>query len=296
MHIIQIVRNYLGLTQAELAKVAGISQADVCEMEKKPPYGRAEKYRRLSEYLGISVHALVTNNCSLIPRSFFDEHPCASYSESEYDGNMGIGRCGEDAAFEMEKARLSGVNPSLAKLVLPYYKMRIRPGFDILSFHEDGTPLYIEVKTTTDDMPEFVLTRQEYEKANKAVEAGETYMVYRYLNWGTTSQKLRIFDFEDIKKHNKIMPRTYLCSMADKVTEVSGITRCREAMDMSMKELAAYLGIAVHMLWRYEAGETACPVRTLQRMSEILGVRIDDLLKWYSSEKNGKGDVVQQNS
>lgn len=67
MHIIQIVRNYLGLTQTQLAKAAGLCQADICEMEKKPPYGRAEKYRRLSEYTGISVHTLVTNDCSLIP-------------------------------------------------------------------------------------------------------------------------------------------------------------------------------------------------------------------------------------
>lgn len=287
MHIIQIVRNYLGLTQAELAKAAGVSQADICEMEKKPPYGRAEKYQRLSAYLGISVHALVTNNCSLIPLSFFEEHPCAPYSEREYDGNMGIGRGGEDAAFELEKVRLCEVNPSLAKLVLPYYKMRIRPGFDILSFHEDGRPLYIEVKTTTDDMPEFVLTRQEYEKANKAVEAGETYLVYCYRNWGTASQELRVHDFQNIKKYNKIMPRTYLCSMADKVTEVSGITRCREAMDMSMRDLAAYLGIAVHMLWRYETGEAGCPVQTLQKMADVLGATIDELIKQYPVMEKG---------
>lgn len=51
MHIIQIVRNYLGLTQAQLAKASGLSQADVCEMEKKPPYWAGGK---VSAAVGVS--------------------------------------------------------------------------------------------------------------------------------------------------------------------------------------------------------------------------------------------------
>lgn len=287
MHIIQIVRNYLGLTQAQLAMATGVTQPDVCEMETKPPFGRAEKYQRISDYLGISVHALVTNNCALIPLSFFEKHPPAPYSEPSYEGNMGIGRGGEEAALEMERQRLEAVNPSLAKLVLPLYKMRIRPGYDILSFHEDGRPIYIEVKTSTDEKPEFELTRQEYEKANKAVEAAETYLVYRYSGWGTAAQKLRVYDFKDMKKRNKITPRTYLCSMVEKTTEISGITRGREALDMSMKDLAAHLGIATNMLWRYETGEAGCPVQTLQKLSNVLGMTIDELMGWYAAEEKG---------
>lgn len=69
MHIIQVVRSYLGLSQQELAEKAGITQPDLCEMEIKEPYGRIDKYQRLSQYLGIPVHALVTNNCTQIPIS-----------------------------------------------------------------------------------------------------------------------------------------------------------------------------------------------------------------------------------
>lgn len=75
MHIIQIVRNYLGLTQQELARLVGITQPDLCEMEIKEPYGRIDKYQRLSDYLGIPGHALITNDCALIPLSLFDKHP-----------------------------------------------------------------------------------------------------------------------------------------------------------------------------------------------------------------------------
>ena len=69
MHIIQVVRNYLGLSQKELAQKADVAQPDLCEMETKEPYGRIDKYKRLSEYLGIPIHALVTNDCTLIPLS-----------------------------------------------------------------------------------------------------------------------------------------------------------------------------------------------------------------------------------
>lgn len=140
------------------------------------------------------------------------------------------------------------------------------------------------MKTSVDDAPEFVLTRQEYEKADRAVELGETYLIYRYFNWGEQNQELRVYDFKNMKRENKIMPRTYLCSLVDRATEISGITRCREVLDMSMKDLAAYLGITVPMLWRYETGEAGCPVQTLQKASGVLGVTIDELLKWHAVE------------
>ena len=73
MHLIQIIRSYLGVSQQELAQRVGITQADLCEMEIKPPYGRIEKYQRLSNYLGIPIHALVTNDCTLVPLSFFSK-------------------------------------------------------------------------------------------------------------------------------------------------------------------------------------------------------------------------------
>lgn len=99
MHLIQIIRRYLGATQKELAQLAGISQPDLCEMETKKPYGWIDKYQKLSDYLLIPVHALVTNDCTLVPLSFFARHPGASYMECSAGGNAGLGRRGEDAAF-----------------------------------------------------------------------------------------------------------------------------------------------------------------------------------------------------
>lgn len=44
MHIITVLRDYLGLTQQALAKEANITQADLCEIETMEPYGSMAKY------------------------------------------------------------------------------------------------------------------------------------------------------------------------------------------------------------------------------------------------------------
>lgn len=281
MHIIQVVRSYLGLTQQELAKRAGITQPDLCEMEIKEPYGQIDKYRRLSHYLGIPVHALVTNDCTQIPLSFFDKHPLPSYAETVSGRNLELGRNGEDAALALEQERLNTVYPNLSQLVLPYYKLRYRPGYDILSFDDCGKPIFIEVKTTTEDNPDFVLTKQEYQVANKLTAKGETYQIYRFSNWGKQNQELTVYDFQRLKDHCELTPATYLCSTTPKEPLISGITYYREACGMSKGDLADCLGIKTPDLWRYENGMRACPVSVYQKISNILGVSIDQLLQHY---------------
>ena len=129
-------------------------------MEIKPPYGRIDKYQRLSDCLGIPIHALVTNDCTLVPLSFFDKHPHALHKKAPSRGSQVLGRAGEEEAFAYERERLNKANPSLAKLVLPHFKLGNRPGYDMLSFTEKGEPIYIEVKTSADDSPDFALTNQ----------------------------------------------------------------------------------------------------------------------------------------
>ena len=73
--IISILRAYLRLSQTELAHRANIGQADLSEMETKPPYGQLGKYQRLSNYLCVPVEALLKDRPDLIPLSFFDAHP-----------------------------------------------------------------------------------------------------------------------------------------------------------------------------------------------------------------------------
>lgn len=279
MHLIQIVRHYLGLSQKELAQKAGITQPDLCEMEIKEPYGRIDKYKRLSEYLGIPVRALVTNDCRLIPETFFEMHIPKRYTETVAGSNLELGRGGEDTVFQMEKERLAQINISLSRLVLPFYKLRYRPGYDILSFNDTGRPVYIEVKTTTEDNPDFVLTKQEYLMASRLTDTGETYQIFRFSNWGSQKQELNIYDFRELRDTREITPATYLCSTAPKEPVISGITYCREKCGMSKGELADCLGIKTPHLWRYENGAQKCSVGVYQKMANIMGVTIDQLLE-----------------
>lgn len=83
MHLIQIIRSYMGVSQQELARRVGITQADLCEMEIKPPYGRLDIYQRLSSYLGIPIHALVNNDRTLVPLSFFENSACSVYKRAD---------------------------------------------------------------------------------------------------------------------------------------------------------------------------------------------------------------------
>lgn len=280
MHLLQIVRSYLGITQQELAQRAGILQPDLCEMEIKTPYGCIDKYQKLSNYLGIPIHALVTNDCTLVPLSFFDKHPGAPYKECGTEGNVGLGRKGEETAYQYEVEKLSKTYPALAKLVIPHYKLKNRPGYDILSFDAFGKPIYIEVKTSGDDNPEFHFTKQEYQKAKKAMLAGEQYLIYRYFNWGQKTQRLEIYDFKTLQEEYEFTAATFsLNRKLDSAT--SGIRYCREMRGMSKGELADNLGIKTPDLWRYENGKRKCPVGVYQRMASILDVTIDELLQEY---------------
>ena len=279
MHLIQIIRSYLGVSQQELAQRVGVTQADLCEMEIKLPYGRIDKYQRLSDYLGIPIHALVTNDCTLVPLAFFDRHPHAPYTKAPSKGSQVLGRAGEEAVLAFERERLNKVNPSLAKLVIPHFKLGNRPGYDMLSFEENGEPIYIEVKTSTDEGPDFTLTNQEYQKANKAIANGEKYLIYRFTNWGTDNQRMTIIDFKEQKENGEIWPSTYMCSTNKKEPVTTGIRFYREERGMSKSELADHLGIQTCHLWRYETGEYRCPVELYLRISKILDVSIDDLCK-----------------
>ena len=285
MHLIQIVRHYLGLSQKELAQKAGITQPDLCEMEIKEPYGRIGKYKRLSEYLGIPVHALVTNDCRLIPETFFERHTPKRYTETVTGSNLELGRGGEDIVFHMERERLTQINVSLSRLVLPFYKLRHRPGYDILSFDETGRPVYIEVKTSTEENTDFILTKQEYLTASKLTDAGETYLIFRFSNWGDQNQALNVYDFRELRESREFTPATYLCSGTTKEPVISGITYCRKKCGMSKGELADYLGIKTPHLWRYENGVQKCSVGVYQKMANIMGVTIDQLLEEHHENK-----------
>lgn len=279
MHVITILRDYLGLTQQELASQANITQCDLCEMETKEPYGRIMKYERVSKALGVPVHALVSNDCTLIPESFFENHEHADYLET----TTRLGREGEEAALLLEQERLEKQYPVLARLLIPYFKLRrVSPGYDILSFDDKGKPICIEVKTTQHgEEQDFTMTVHEHSVASKLTAKGEQYYIYRYINWGTAEQKLHVIPFQVMLNGARITPVKFTCSMTDKTTDLCGIAYFRRLRGMTQEDLANQLGIQPQHVCRYEKTERKCSVPMYQKMADLLEVTIDDLLKTY---------------
>lgn len=281
MHIVTILRYYLGLTQSELAEKAGIAYADLNEIETKPNYGTINKYQKLAQFLHIPVHTVVTNDILGVPESFFDEMPAAKYKEPAKSKTGILGRQGEDFAFQLEKDRLNYENPKLSKLVLPRYKLRSFYGYDILSYKENGTPFFIEVKTSKSNSNSVHLTKFEYDTAKKWTARGYDYWIYSYSNWGTQEQRFEQILFRNLQRAKQIEPERYICSLKERKSTENGILHFRKQMGISQIEAANLLEIPVSSLCKYETGENQCPVTVYQKLARLYQTTIDFLLEDY---------------
>ena len=92
-----------------------------------------------------------------------------------------IGKLGEKYVYEQEKEYL--INTKYSDMVDITPSLNHENGFDILSFERNGTPVMIEVKTTTgDENDPFFVTNRELETARKAWSEGKKYKFYRISN------------------------------------------------------------------------------------------------------------------
>lgn len=283
MHVIKLLRDYLGLSQAELSKRAGITQADLSEMEHKAPYGQIAKYQRLAAALNTTVQSLLMNDANSIPLSFFDTAGTPEYNDALPMDHTILGRQGEELALQMERAKLENITPVLSKLVMPYYKMKVpSPGFDILSFQSDGTPIYIEVKTTENtDASTFQLTKREHSTAERVTQSGERYLIYHFTAWGSHRQKLSIYNFAELVSENRVAPIKYVCSLTEHSDTISGILYYRNQLDLTQLELSNRTGIPTTTLCKYEQGINAPSVAACIKLSEFFDVPVDALLVSY---------------
>jgi len=289
MHILVTLRSYMGLTQASLSKAVGITQPDLSEIETREPYGRIHKYLRLSRYLGVPVDAIVKNDYTQIPLSFFDENKEPAYLPVPKEPDLLLGRQGEEFILQRERARLQETYPALAKLVLPHFKMRgPSPGYDIQSFDDSGKPIFLEVKTSIHHTGGFRLTNHELDSATKLTKAGEQYIICYISNWGTPEPLVQDIPFASIGDTHRIIPAHYFCKPHPKKREkpVSGLTYYRQLRKLRQADVAEVLGIMPCDLSLYENGQRAVPVNIYLRASDCLDASIDDLLKTYSWDPN----------
>lgn len=285
MHVLTIIRTYLGLSQIALAQAAGISQPDLCEMENSSPYGRVDKYRCLAQALDLPLEPILKNDIGAIPLSFFEKHPPQQYLPEPTSRLGVIGREGEDFIFAREQSRLQKTMPIHAKLVLPLYKMKAqRIGCDILSYDRNGTPVCIEVKTTCDGGSTFAMTRNELETAQKLAKAGEKYVITYITNWRKPSRQVLDIPYETFVSEYDVTAQRFSC--APNKGTVTGFARFRKLRGLKEREIAEAVGIRQHKWSLYETGERLPPVQVLLKASDTLDATVDQLLELYEETES----------
>lgn len=286
MHVITVLRNYLGYTQVRLSKEAGITQPDLSEMEKLEPYGYIDKYIRVGKVLGIPVDCLLKNDFTTIPESFFDARPPQEYRPATASPEGIMGREGEDYIFAREQARLRENFPALAKLVLPLYKMRgYYPGYDILSFDDFGRPICLEVKTSSSLQISCRFSPNEFEMAKKLTKEGEDYRVVMVQGWDTEEMWVQDVPYAELMRDYRVEPVRYNCYPipAWEKRPMNGIGFFRRLRGLRQADLAEELGVTPSNFSLYETGDRRPPVETYLRLSDLLDASVDELIASYDA-------------
>jgi len=282
MHVIFTLRTYLGLTQTQLAKAARLNQADISEMENQPPFGRIQKYQRLAETLGVPVEAILKNDYLAIPESFFDQHPAPEYLPMPKHTEHRLGRLGEEFILAREQTRLQETCPALAKLVLPFFKLReTSPGYDILTFDDEGKPYCLEVKTSVQTNTNFQLTAHELKTAREKTAAGIRYDITYISSWDSEEQLVRDYTFPNFEERFNIRPYRYVCTLKTKSGTVSGLAYFRQLRGLRQEDLSRMTGIPQCDLSLYETKSREPKVDFYLKMSELLDATVDQLLAEY---------------
>lgn len=287
MHVVTILRYYLGMTQMELATKSGVPYVDLNEIENMKIGGMIEKFCKLAACLHVPVHTVVMNDVLSVPESFFQQKCTTEYTDAPKTKNGRLGRLGEERVFHQEQERLEKINPVLARLAVPKYKIRGSRGYDIISFKEDGTPFFIEVKTGDVGNNSPQLTRCEFETANKLTNRGYEYWIYHCAEWGEKNQEYGKHLFRTMRDENRIEPVRYICDFRPRKSMENGILHFRKQMGISQAEAANMLDIPVSCLCKYETGENQCPVTAYEKMSNLYQATIDELLGEYPVKNCG---------
>lgn len=282
--VCSILRSSFGLTQAELSKLANVTQADISEMENHPPYGQLDKYVRVARIFGVPVDALVRNDFRFIPMEGL-RIPQSEYIPAPTEPDKLQWRQGEELALRMEKERLALLWPGLVELVIPHYKLKgASPGYDILTFDDNACPLCLEVKIGAPGTVGFRLTPHEYETARELTAEGYPYMIRFITDWGTEQQKVTDLSFERLKDEYRITPQYYRCNPKPKeVGQINGIAYWRQQRQLRQEDISVLLDIPQCDLSLYETGARKPSVGFYLRLAEVLDVTVEQLIAVYDN-------------
>lgn len=285
MTITKICRLYTGLTQQALSDAVGIHQGLVQDIEKAPPAPNGTAYKLVADYLGLPYDAVLRDNFTAIPNSFFDRWPQPKYTSVPVEAHKRIGREGEEFVLRQEQERIRNRWPTLAKLVLPHFKMDGKAGYDILSFDNDARPVCLEVKTSIHPVPAngLHLTAKELRVAQGCMDAGESYVLCSITNWGKSNQRRQDISFQELMTEYetectgvRFRKKSYAAQGC-----ISGIAYHRKRKGLNQTQLAELTGMRQGNICLYERGRRTPSLQVLKRLSAALDATIDELVQMY---------------
>ena len=177
----RFIRVRLGLSQNQLAHACDLTANDVSRIERGLYTIRIGALLKLAAYLGVSVDDVVKDDyASAVPKLGQPRRDQNAQKRMRKlaEKRITTGAAGEALVARMERAKLS--DTVFEKAVNENYADNVDAGYDIMSFRRDGTPVHIEVKTTTGSANEaFFMTAGELEFAKYCAANGLAYELHR---------------------------------------------------------------------------------------------------------------------
>lgn len=132
-----------------------------------------------------------------------------------HEYQMHIGKLGEAYVYDFERKRLLDIGSEYYDDVDNIPSKDHNCGYDILSYDEDGTEIFIEVKTEAFDKGnDFFMTANELKKAKELISKGKKYYIYRVQNVLKNQEDIKLEIIKNILSSSqyKIEPYVYKVS------------------------------------------------------------------------------------
>ena len=178
---LKVLRTMLGLSLEEFAEKCGIS-ANLLSYIERGGSAKISIFEKIAAVFKVSLDALVRNDIGKVIASLPkdinlpDDH--VGLIDIYQQNSMATGKKGEKYVVALQRAALADTPYANAVTDAPAHEAQAH--FDVYSFSEDGTPKYIEVKSTPYhcDKP-FDLTVKEYEFLLECIRTGKNYELHR---------------------------------------------------------------------------------------------------------------------
>ena len=211
--VARYLRNFRGMSMLELSDQLGLPYRTVFNLEHN---GKANlgTLRRFAAFYDVPLDCLARNNLSAIASTLnspaIRSNRARAFLHQVQKRREEIGDCGERLVIERERERLTDSPYALA--VNGNVSDDLTAGFDILSFTQDGVPIYIEVKSTVQGKDEvFFMSRGEIEFAQRCQERGLLYQLHRVykLNEKTNRCSVYVLSADDLLRDYEFIPVSY---------------------------------------------------------------------------------------